>query len=534
MRFCVGDIVTCEEGLGGKQAVSLGETSKSPGLDDSLAYLDRTVPVSPPTANEEIIAPGTHRKRTTLERIKKSAQVTENVELPFCFMTVALNAMPFITHHAPTFREVGKTLSNRAAEAILSEAAIARNISSSILDGPINSAAPPPEAFWEWHIVEGVAADRAELGSPYTTRTIPDRYFDRTTGLSVDGTTQYLDSMVNSYGRGPEVQRVHVHRRCEKVRPDNRKDNNTVDKMEYTDDDSSADGRSSFESSPQKGKGSDGQEVRGLDRGKGDGGMVRRTSCLWRDEIQMMNTIAFSLERECLLVQIGAEELWTAKQLVELRDMFLLERKDGENAENQRNSTEDHQQTKTQSVGGSQTLVGSGTPDYSEHMALKPKTTSVEERTPMEETRGEGSEINGRVDGHRGSNNQQQRQHEQEQSIRQQQAGRNRQCAYFDCYFFVGPNLVTVTENGWGHSTLDEWLRAWVFRPRESLWINNALPTLATPDENDGWRFLNGDECIGREETRAKGLIFTHYAYVFEDQVGYEICPWLFLYNIEC
>ncbi|CAN0531920.1 unnamed protein product, partial [Ectocarpus sp. 8 AP-2014] len=221
---------------------------------------------------------------------------------------------------------------------------------------------------WEWHVVEGVAAGRANHGSPYSRRRIPDRFFDPITGLSVDGTTEYLDSIVASdFGAKASwgKRRVRVHRRG-------------------------------------------------------------RSSCLWRDKIQMINSVAFSLEKECLLVQVDADELWTAEQLVQLRDMFLLERK------------------------------------------------------------GDG-----------GGN-----------------------CAYFDCHFFVGPDLVTVTEDGWGHSASNEWLRAWVFRPRESVWLKHAPPELARHDEATGWMLLAGDQCIGREETRERGLVFTHYAYVLEEQVG--------------
>lgn len=40
-------------------------------------------------------------------------------------------------------------------------------------------------------------------------------------------------------------------------------------------------------------------------------------------------------------------------------------------------------------------------------------------------------------------------------------AGRSR-CAYLDCHFFVSPHLLTVTPDGYGHSSHYEWLRAWL------------------------------------------------------------------------
>lgn len=59
-----------------------------------------------------------------------------------------------------------------------------------------------------------------------------------------------------------------------------------------------------------------------------------------------------------------------------------------------------------------------------------------------------------------------------------------------------------------------------MFRPRESVWLQHAPPGLARHDEATGWTMLAGDKCIGRGETEELGLVFTHYAYVFEEQVS--------------
>lgn len=409
------------------------------------------------------------------------------MELPFCFMTLALNAMPFITHHAPVFDEVGRILSRRAAEAAPA-APSGRNNSSKTAGNPRASSdnslnpekspAPPPpepESFWEWHVVEGVAAGRANHGSPYSRRRIPDRYFDPGTGLSVDGTTQYLDSLTGSDTGAnapstPRQRRVYVHRRCGEPF-DNRQQ--TAKRLAGTETGSTRSGRSTTNSTgiPET------RKPRADDTGSGQEGFdeasPRSASCLWRDKIQMVNTAAFSLEKECLLVQIDADELWTAEQLVRLRDMFLLERNgNGEEGDNSRGAADD---------GGKQQPVSTGTGDSAE-----------------------GTGFENRQD-------------------RQQQHNNNRkgrECAYFDCHFFVGPDLVTVTEDGWGHSASYEWLRAWVFRPRQSVWLQHAPPDLARHDEAAGWKMLTGEQCIGRAETRERGLVFTHYAYVLEEQVS--------------
>lgn len=391
------------------------------------------------------------------------------VELPFCFMTLALNAMPFITHHAPVFDEVGQILSNRAVAAAATAGPSGNNDSSKTAETPrassgnsFNPEKPPeppppePESFWEWHVVEGVAAGRANNGHPYSRRRISDRYFDLGTGLSVDGTTQYLDGLVES-GAGTNAlsssrpRRVYVHRRCDEPP-------------------GSAGAYAEAHDPRTDGVGGD-REGFGGGSGSSDEAGARSTSCLWRDKIQMVNSVAFSLEHECLLVQIDADELWTAEQLVRLRDMFLLER-NGHRADD----------------GSSRGAAGSG-----------------EEQQPVS---GDLTECTGPfVDMEDG---QQQRSHSRQ----------GRECAYFDCHFFVGPDLVTVTEDGWGHSTGNEWLRAWVFRPRQSVWLQHAPPELARHDEAAGWKMLAGDQCISRAETRERGLTFTHYAYVLEEQVG--------------
>eukprot|EP00903_Cladosiphon_okamuranus_P018662 g17176.t1 len=406
--------------------------------------------------------------RTEAPSAEAGDELQAEVALPFCFMTLALNAMPFITHHAPVFDEVGQILSKRAAATAGPSGSSGPSKTAENARGSSNSsfypekppAPPPPEpvSFWEWHVVEGVAAGRANHGNPYSRRRIPDRYFDAGTGLSVDGTTQYLDGLVES-GAGanalssPRPRKVYVHRRC---------------------------GEPPRSSGPYAeahkprvdGVGDDHKWFGGGDSSS-DKTRARSTSCLWRDKIQMVNSVAFSLEHECLLVQIDADELWTAEQLVRLRDMFLLER-NGHRADD-----------------GSTTGAAGGR----------------EEQRPAP---GHLTEATGSI---------------ADREDRQQQHSHNRtsrECAYFDCHFFVGPDLVTVTEDGWGHSAGNEWLRAWVFRPRQSLWLQHAPPQLARHDEAAGWKMLAGDQCISRAETRERGLGFTHYAYVFEEQVRFK------------
>lgn len=370
------------------------------------------------------------------------------VDLPFCFLTLALNTMPFITHHVPTFRKVGQILSARATAA--GDSANHSNRTGINLGG--EQTIPSPEAFWEWHVVEGVAAGRADGSNPYSRRPISEHYYDSVAGLSVDGTTQYLNEVVEhgaTMGEG-----VHVYRRCSKWSEHNPED------------------EEARQARSDKNNGSEGVGA-----------------CLWRDKIQMANAAIFSLGQECLLMQIDADELWTPAQLVELRDMFLEERGSMLGA---------RRESESSSASGIRERDANGSGDS---LADANAFGSAQAGIPDEDERDHVMWF-------------------ERQSSAQSHTKESRDCAYFHCHFFIGPDLLTVTEDGWGHSKTNEWLRAWVFKPRESLWLRHAPPELATYDEVSGWKLMAGEACITREETQRRGLVFTHYAYVLEEQVG--------------
>jgi len=147
---------------------------------------------------------------------------------------------------------------------------------------------------------------------------------------------------------------------------------------------------------------------------------------LWRDKIEMIEVGTASIERECVLVQLDADELWLTSQL---RGALQL---------------------------------------FSEHP--------------------------------------------------------ERECAYFDCHYFITPALVTTTRGGYGHNNAYEWLRMWRFRPG-MRWHSHAPPTLIARDDNGQWRALHregGAQCFTHAETRAAGLVFTHYAYTTLEQVRFK------------
>lgn len=83
-------------------------------------------------------------------------------------------------------------------------------------------------------------------------------------------------------------------------------------------------------------------------------------------------------------------------------------------------------------------------------------------------------------------------------------------CARFFCKFYLGPNIVITSENGYGNAAWD-WFRAWRYRPGCRL-ISHEPPNI------EGLM----QPCATREQTRDAGLVFHHWAYMFEFQVRYK------------
>jgi hypothetical protein len=94
----------------------------------------------------------------------------------------------------------------------------------------------------------------------------------------------------------------------------------------------------------------------------------------------------------------------------------------------------------------------------------------------------------------------------------------------FWCRYFVGPNVVTTSENGYGNfGNKLEWTRAWRFRPGMTF-SSHEPPVLAG----------NQGDFLSRDETRNYGLVFDHYAWALKSQAelkrtlygkGYETAP---------
>lgn len=84
-------------------------------------------------------------------------------------------------------------------------------------------------------------------------------------------------------------------------------------------------------------------------------------------------------------------------------------------------------------------------------------------------------------------------------------------CAYFRCRYFVGPDVVINSRNGYGNNEAYEWHRAWRIGPG-SRWETHEPPKLRDFASNP----------FSHDETEKLGLVFDHFAYATEAQVRFK------------
>jgi len=97
----------------------------------------------------------------------------------------------------------------------------------------------------------------------------------------------------------------------------------------------------------------------------------------------------------------------------------------------------------------------------------------------------------------------------------------DRTAAYYLAHFFVGEDLVTTTIDTYGNNTSYEWLRTWRFKPGYR-WAAHEPPRLCMPVGNDKWADIAAIKPFKHNQTSDKGLIFQHYAYATEKQLGFK------------
>jgi glycosyltransferase involved in cell wall biosynthesis/radical SAM superfamily enzyme YgiQ (UPF0313 family)/ADP-heptose:LPS heptosyltransferase len=97
----------------------------------------------------------------------------------------------------------------------------------------------------------------------------------------------------------------------------------------------------------------------------------------------------------------------------------------------------------------------------------------------------------------------------------------DRTAAYYLDHFFVGEKLITTTIDTYGNNTGYEWLRTWRFKPG-CRWAAHEPPRLCMPADNGNWTDIAAIKPFKHSQTCEKGLVFQHYAYATEKQLGFK------------
>ncbi len=102
--------------------------------------------------------------RVPISNLCESTEIRRFSPTRLCAFTLVLNGMPFIRHHIDVLRQLEWSFS----------------------------------VSWEWHVVEGPAHGRAHRNRPYALGKLSQAYFNDN-GTSVDGTSEYLDTLANAF-----------------------------------------------------------------------------------------------------------------------------------------------------------------------------------------------------------------------------------------------------------------------------------------------------------------------------------------------
>lgn len=91
-----------------------------------------------------------------------------------------------------------------------------------------------------------------------------------------------------------------------------------------------------------------------------------------------------------------------------------------------------------------------------------------------------------------------------------------RHAAYFHCDYFVGPSKYVASMNTWATKPTD-WLRVWRFTPGNT-WESHEPPVL----KNSAGVNVASMNPFTRDETKAEGITFQHFAYTVKSQVQFK------------
>ena len=93
--------------------------------------------------------------------------------------------------------------------------------------------------------------------------------------------------------------------------------------------------------------------------------------------------------------------------------------------------------------------------------------------------------------------------------------------AFYWCHYFVGHHILTSTRHGFANNPLFEWERTWRFLPH-FRWAAHEPPLLVEKTYSGQFKAVRDRGKFSHEETEKAGLVFQHYAYVFESQLKFK------------
>ena len=93
--------------------------------------------------------------------------------------------------------------------------------------------------------------------------------------------------------------------------------------------------------------------------------------------------------------------------------------------------------------------------------------------------------------------------------------------AFYWCDYFVGPEIVISTRNGYANNPSQEWERTWRFLPH-FRWASHEPPTLVEKTFSGEIKAIRNRGVFSHQETESEGLVFQHFAYVYEDQLRFK------------
>lgn len=98
---------------------------------------------------------------------------------------------------------------------------------------------------------------------------------------------------------------------------------------------------------------------------------------------------------------------------------------------------------------------------------------------------------------------------------------RERSAAFYWCWYFIAPEMITVTRNTYSNYSHQDWLRTWRYKPGD-YWAAHEPPILVRNVEGQRLADVGKIAPFKQYETEAMGAVFQHFAYATERQVSFK------------